>query len=113
MTRASTSRKRVGAGRPSLGFVQFVQAKELTVVDRAVHGATKDHQGNITKLCGPWGSASATDVIQAIQLGGRYYVPLLGGASAWIRVVQGSTGPYLRTNWDGTTRNNLDDLPPC
>jgi len=30
-----------------------------------------------------------------------------------IRVVAGSTGKYLRTDWDSTSRNNLDDLPDC
>jgi len=28
-----------------------------------------------------------------------------------VRVVQGATGKYLRTDRDSTTRNNLDDLP--
>ena len=28
-------------------------------------------------------------------------------------VVNGSTGRYLRTDPDKTTRNNLDDLPNC
>lgn len=81
--------------------------------DFAVHGATKDYQGNITTLCGPWGSGSSTNVIQSIQLGNRFYVPLTDGTVAWISVVQGNPRPYLRTNWDGTTKNNLDDLPPC
>jgi ATP-dependent Lon protease len=85
------------------------------MADLAVHGATKDYQGDITVLCGPWGSASASasSVIQSIQLGNRYYVPLTDGTKAWIAVVRGGRRSYLRTNWDGTTKNNLDDLPPC
>jgi hypothetical protein len=41
-----------------------------------------------------------------------YYVPWNTGRTE-IRVVQGTHGPYLRTDRDGTSRNNLDDLPDC
>lgn len=30
-----------------------------------------------------------------------------------IRVVNGPTGKYLRTDKDSTSKNNLDDLPDC
>lgn len=81
--------------------------------DYEVNRAGRDRDGDITKLCGPWGSASSTDVMQLIQLGNRFYVPLTNGSRARIEIVQGQYRPYLRTNWDGTTRNNLDDLDPC
>ncbi len=36
-----------------------------------------------------------------------------GGVRTEIRVVNGPTGKYLRTDRDNTSRNNLDDLPDC
>lgn len=41
-----------------------------------------------------------------------YYVKV-GMRRVEIRVVNGPTGPYLRTDPDATTHNNLDDLPGC
>ena len=42
-----------------------------------------------------------------------YYVLWAGGRRTEIRVVKGQSGKYLRTDSDGTSRNNLDDLPDC
>ncbi len=42
-----------------------------------------------------------------------YHVSMAGGGKVPIHVVTGPNGKYLRCNWDGTTRNNLDDLPDC
>lgn len=41
-----------------------------------------------------------------------YHVPWASGRTE-IRVVNGPTGKYLRTDRDSTEKNNLDDLPDC
>lgn len=79
----------------------------------AVTGVRKDNHGEITTLCGPWGSSSSVSVMQAIQLGHRYYVPMMDSSKSWIRIVNGPRHPYLRTDWDKTTKNNLEELPLC
>ena len=54
------------------------------------------------------------DAILSIQRGiDLYYVPLDGGSGSVVEVAKGALGAYLRTNWDGTGRNNLVDLPDC
>lgn len=79
----------------------------------AVTGVTKDNFGDIATLCGPWGSASEVSVMQAIQLGNRYYVSRPDASKCWIRIVNGPRRPYLRADWDDTTTNNLGQLPLC
>lgn len=80
---------------------------------RAVSHSRKDQQGNITALGNPNGSWSprlSSDIIRDIESGFHtYYGPWTTG-STQIRVVNGGYGKYLRTDSDGTTRNNLDDL---
>lgn len=83
------------------------------MTDYQVLRSGKNTAGDITKLCGDWGSVSKADAITLINLGHRFYVPLTNGSVVFVSVVQGQTGPYLRTNWDGTQRNNLDDLQDC
>jgi hypothetical protein len=78
-----------------------------------VSGSGKDQDGNIVALCGVWGTYDSSTIIQWIQLGHEFYVPLNNGTNAAIGVVEGPTGPYLRTDWDSTSTNNLDDLPDC
>lgn len=84
--------------------------------DRAVRNTGKDSDGDITKLCDPgavWSPRYKADVIKDIEGGVHtYYVPWKSGRTE-IRVVNGSSGKYLRTDRDDTTRNNLDDLPDC
>lgn len=41
------------------------------------------------------------------------FVRWLDGIRTEIRVVNGPTGKYLRTDRDQTSHNNLDDLPDC
>jgi hypothetical protein len=54
------------------------------------------------------------DAIRDTEMGlHSYFVRWLDGQRTEIRVVQGPTGKYLRTNKDDTTRNNLEDLPEC
>ena len=86
------------------------------MADRAVKQTKKDRDGDILALCNPseyWTPRQKHDAIRDIE--GRvhtYYVPWPEGRTE-IRVVNGPTGKYLRTDRDNTSRNNLDDLPDC
>lgn len=86
------------------------------MADRRVTRTRKDKDGDITALCNPgeyWSPRTKADVIRDIE--GRlhtYYVQWPEQRTE-IRVVNGPTGKYLRTDRDNTTKNNLDDLPDC
>ena len=84
--------------------------------DRAVRKTRKDQDGDILALCdgaSTWSPRTKQDAIHDIENGiHTYYVPWTGGRTE-IRVVQGANGKYLRTDRDGTSKNNLDDLPDC
>lgn len=86
------------------------------MADRAVRQTQKDRNGDILALCNPgsfWSPRRKTDAIYDIETGMHsYYVPWESGRTE-IRVVNGPTGKYLRTDRDGTSRNNLDDLADC
>ena len=86
------------------------------MADRAVTQTGKDADGDITRLCNPgksWSPRSKQDAIDDIESGDyTYYVPWNSGRTE-IRVVDGPNGKYLRTDRDGTSKNNLDDLPNC
>lgn len=87
------------------------------MADRAVRKTGKNLAGDITSLCDDgafWSPRYKVDAISDILSGAHtYHVPWNDGRRTEIRVVSGTTGPYLRTDWDSTTRNNLDDLPNC
>lgn len=87
------------------------------MAQRAVTRTGKDSYGDITALCNAgdyWSPRRKADAIADIEGGVHsYYVPWSDGTTTDIRVVHGPTGKYLRTDHDGTTRNNLDDLPNC
>lgn len=84
---------------------------------RIVKKTGKDSDGNITKLCNSvetWSPRLKADAISDIDNNiHKYVVDWPDGIRTDVRVVNGSTGKYLRTDKDGTTRNNLDDLPDC
>jgi len=87
------------------------------MADRAVRQARHDSDGDVTAI-GDQGSAWSPrlkdDAINDIESGlHRYYVPWKNDPHTWIRVVDGPTEKYLRTDRDNTARNNLDDLPEC
>lgn len=86
------------------------------MADRAVRKTGKDRYGNITSLCNDgdyWSPRLSADAIRDIESGlHTYYVPWTSGRTE-IRVVNGPGGKYLRTDRDGTSKNNLDDLPNC
>lgn len=87
------------------------------MADRQVTRTGKDGQGDITKLCNPgtaWSPRSKADAIRDIRdRVHTYHVVWPGNVRTEIRVVDGPTGPYLRTDRDNTTKNNLQDLPDC
>lgn len=84
---------------------------------RQVTRSRKDRDGDITALCKPgevWSPRQKRDAIEDIESRRHsYYVDVPGKGPVDIHVVRGSTGKYLRTDPDKTTRNNLDDLPDC
>jgi hypothetical protein len=86
------------------------------MADRAVRKTGKNIQGDITSLCddgAAWSPRLKADAIRDLELGlHTYHVPWTTGRTE-IRVVQGATGKYLRTDRDATERNNLDELPDC
>lgn len=87
------------------------------MADRAVTHTGKDEDGDILRLCNPstaWSTREKADAIRDIESRThRYYVPWPEGKETEVRVVEGLTGKYLRTDRDDTPRNNLDDLPNC
>ena len=90
---------------------------EMTMADRRVTHTGKDAQGDILSLCNPGESWSPRPKAGAISdIDNRvhtYYTVGPAGTRADIHVVNGRNGKYLRTDWDSTDRNNLDDLPDC
>ena len=86
------------------------------MADRPVRKTRKDKDGDILALCNDgsaWSPRQKSGAIQDIESGVHtYHVPWPSGRTE-IRVVNGPTGKYLRTDRDNTTRNNLDDLPDC
>ena len=87
------------------------------MADRRVTHSGKDKDGDILRLCNPgqsWSPREKHDAINDIR--GRmhsYYVDIPGTGRVDIKVIPGTTGDYLRTDPDHTSRNNLDDLPEC
>lgn len=86
-------------------------------MERQVTRSGKDGDGDITALCNPgtpWSPRRKADAIADIEgRRHRYFVDWSDGKRTEVHVVRGQTGKYLRTDRDGTTRNNLDDLPDC
>jgi hypothetical protein len=84
---------------------------------RYVRATGKNSQGDITSLCNSseaWSPRSKANAISDIESGTHeYWVNWLNSPETQIRVVNGQSGKYLRTDRDSTSRNNLDDLPDC
>lgn len=87
------------------------------MTDRQVTATGKNQHGAIVSLCNagqPWSPRQKADAITDIRTRQhRYWVAWPGQPSTWIEVVEGLQGPYLRTDRDSTSRNNLDELPDC
>lgn len=84
------------------------------MADRRVTSTGKDSDGDITSLCGSWGSATKAAAIREIDAGtNTYYVKDGFGRRADVEVVNGTTGKYLRTDPNSSCSDNLDNLPDC
>jgi len=84
---------------------------------REVRETCKDTDGDIKGLCNPgsfWSPRLSADVIRDIESGEhRYIVPWTSGPTEVEVVNDPQKGKYLRTRRDGSTGNNLDELPDC
>lgn len=84
------------------------------MINRLVTGTGKDKDGDITTLCGVWGSSSKATAIAEIKATTyRYYVQQPRTTASDVIVVGNWPNEYLRTKADGQTANNLDALPDC
>jgi len=86
------------------------------MADRRITRTRKDKDGDITTLCNPemlWSPRSKAEAIWDIENRVNTYYGQWTEKRTEIRLVNGPTGKYLRTDRDDTTRNNLDDLPDC
>lgn len=84
------------------------------MADRRVTHSRKDRDGDITAIGNPgqlWSPRPKADAIRDIESGAHTYFVQWPERRTEIRVVNGASGKYLRTDRDNTTRNNLDDLP--
>lgn len=67
---------------------------------------------DITHLAGDWGEVDAKTARHRLRSGlDHYTVQLPDGTVAEVCLLTGRTADFLFANWDGTQRNNLDDLP--
>lgn len=86
------------------------------MADRRVTRTGKDRDGDITSLCNPgevWSPRSKQNAISDIESGAHRYYVREEGDGAWVYVVNGPRGKYLRTTADASNKNNLDNLPDC
>ncbi len=84
------------------------------MAERRVLRTGKDSDGDITSLCGAWGSTTKSTAITEIRNGTiTYYVKDASARRADVHVVNGATGPYLRTDPNSACADNLDSLDDC
>lgn len=84
------------------------------MADRRVTKTGKDTDGDITSLCGAWGSAAKATAISDIENRTHtYFVQDVRSRRADLEVVNGTTGKYLRTDPNSACSDNLDSLPDC
>jgi len=79
---------------------------------RQVTATGKDSEGDMTKLCGDFGSSTKQQAIDDSESGAHEY----RSGGSLVEVVHDSSvsgGKYLRTKPNGGTANNLDNLPDC
>lgn len=83
------------------------------MADWCVTATGKDRDGDITKLCGPWGKVSKAQAIEHIENGDHTYHVQNGTRRTEIRVITGVINRYLRTDADRSSANHLENLPDC
>jgi len=72
-----------------------------------------DPYEGITHLGGAGWHKTRQQVVDLIKAGTNTYHTLVGGKRATVAVVDGRSGPYLRTHADGQWNDNLLALPEC
>lgn len=80
---------------------------------RQITHVIKDEDGDVIAVCHPgeaWSPRPTRSVVRDIQTAAHVYFTDVDGAVSNLHVVEGR---YLRSSPDGTTSNNLDELPPC
>lgn len=94
--------------------------RRITPKSRKVTGVERDSQGQLETLCVQITyRIPVSQVIKDIRTNeARYganspYYTDVGGVKAAVVVAERDGKPYLRTDPDKTTRNNLDALPDC
>lgn len=84
---------------------------------RRVTKTQKHEDGYIAALChdgATWSQRSKARAIKDIDNKAHTcYTKSPDGRRAEVEVVEGKRATHLRTNWDGTRRNNLRDLHDC
>ena len=85
------------------------------MAERRVKRTGKASDGDITSLCGDWGSVTKARAILEIETPttNTYFVQDAYSRRAQVRVVRGATGKYLRTDANSSCSDNLDTLPDC
>ncbi len=86
------------------------------MADRRVRQTGKNRERDITSLCNrgeSWSPRTKASAIADIESDTHRYFVREAGDASWVRVVNGPTGKYLRTDADSTSANNLDNLPDC
>ncbi|MDA0797594.1 MAG: DUF3892 domain-containing protein [Chloroflexi bacterium] len=87
------------------------------MANRLVTQSAKDSDDDIIALCNAsasWSPRPTAGAITDIELGlHTYFTQGPGGTKTLLRVVNGTSAKYLRTDSDSTERNNLNDLPDC
>jgi hypothetical protein len=83
-------------------------ASTATPPHREVAATGKDENGVVASLHGDWGVVSKDEAISDIEAGRASYA-VAGGQT--LEVVAGPTGKYLRSQADGGTADNLEELP--
>ena len=84
------------------------------MAERRVTRTGKDGYGDITALCGSWGTrVIKSQAIEEIEKGTHAYYVEEVSPRVYVKVVRGESGKYLRTEADGRSKNNLDNLPAC
>lgn len=81
-------------------------------MSRRITHVRKDKDGDITHVKGHWGYDAASVVINDIESGTRDYYTQEVSPRTDVHVSKTPAGKkYLRTDADGTSANNLDNLP--
>jgi hypothetical protein len=84
------------------------------MADRRVKRSGKDRDGDITSLCGDWGTVTNATAIREIESRSHtYFVQDSLYRRADVHVVNGPRGKYLRTDPNSSCSDNLDSLPDC